>query len=518
MADFTTRLPRDCYRATQVGQLDHIAITHFNTPGFELMRRAGAVALDALRDYWPQAAEVLVFAGGGNNGGDGYVIAALAREQGLQARIIALSDPDNLQGDAASARDMARSSSVEITEIAAAESVLEAAGPHCVLVDALLGTGLDRAPAGDYRQAIALMNKARQPVLAVDIPSGLSADTGNPLEIAVQADVTVTFIGLKQGLLTGLARDYVGDVLFTDLDIDKRVYRHAEAPPAPVRRIDIHDSASYLGTRLPSSHKGSNGHVLIIGGDAGFGGAVLMAAEAALRAGAGLVSVLSRSVHRSAVLARCPEVMFHGTEDSQTDCENLLQRASVLVLGPGLGRSEWARALFQAALAAHRSGDKPLVLDADALALLAERRESSTNTRSDNWLLTPHPGEAATLLGKSVAEVQQDRFQALEDIVTRYGGTCLLKGSGSLIQTNMEGQPVYLCSEGNPGMGSGGMGDVLSGLLSGLLAQGLPDCEALCCAAVVHGEAADLVAADAGERGMRATDLMPYIQRLVNPR
>lgn len=518
MADFTTRLPRDLYRAAQVRQLDHIAITHFQTPGFELMRRAGAAALEALCEYWPQTSEVLVFAGGGNNGGDGYVIAALAREQGLQACVVALSDPDQLKGDAASARDMAGAGGVEIVNLTAAEALLARANPHCVLVDAMLGTGLDRPPQGDYRQAIELLDRCALPVLAVDIPSGLSADTGNPLEVAVRADVTVSFIGLKQGLLTGLARDYVGEVLFADLDIDSRVYRHAEAPAAPVRRIDIHDSANYLRVRQPSSHKGSNGHVLIIGGDAGFGGAVIMAAEAALRAGAGLVSVLSRALHRSAMLARCPEVMFHGVDDPQTDIDALLQRATVLVIGPGLGRGEWGRGLFQSTLAAHRAGDKPLLLDADALALLAERREASATAVSDNWLLTPHPGEAATLLGKSVAEVQQDRFQALADIVQRYGGGCLLKGSGSLIQTSAPDRPVYLCSEGNPGMGSGGMGDVLSGLLSGLLAQGLPAGDALCCAAVVHGEAADLVAAAEGERGMRATDLMPYIQQLVNPR
>lgn len=517
MADFTVRLPRNLYRSAQVRELDRIAIEEFSIPGFALMQQAGQAAFTALLEFWPGARQLLVFVGGGNNGGDGYVIAGLAREQGLQVRVVYLHGEDSLQGDAARAREFAVERQVPMQAYASAEDWFSELKPETVVVDALLGTGLDRPPREHYAGAIEAINAGAAPVVAVDIPSGLHADSGNPLEVAIQADLTVTFIALKQGLLTGMARDYVGELRFAGLDVPDQVFQCRAAPVPSARRIDINDTPQLLPRRLPASHKGSHGHVLVLGGDLGFGGAVVMAAEAAARAGAGLVSVVTRSAHRTAALTRRPELMVHGSEDKQDRLDELLNRATTLVVGPGLGRGTWSGQLLQKAMAASRARDLPMVVDADALHLLADRRQSDSRLRRDNWILTPHPGEAAVLLDCSVAEIQQDRFAAVSAIVSAYGGTCLLKGSGSLIASANADKPVSLCTEGNPGMATGGMGDVLSGLIAALLAQGLTCREALECAVCVHGEAADLLAAQQGPRGMLASDLPDYFGQLLNP-
>lgn len=517
MADFTVRLPRDLYRAEQVRELDRIAIEEFSLPGFTLMQAAGKAAFAALLETWPEVQELLVFTGGGNNGGDGYVIAGLAKSHGLRVRCLYLHGPDSLQGDAARARDFAIQQGVAPQPVAEQDDCFADLKAETVIVDALLGTGLDRPPRDDYARLINAINSCARPVLAVDIPSGLDANTGNPLSVAIRAQLTVTFIAMKQGLLTGMARDHVGELRLAPLDVPQQIFAHSTAPSPTARRIDISTASRLLPERLPASHKGSHGHVLVLGGDLGFGGAVIMAAESAARAGAGLVSVITRSEHRLAAMSRRPELMVHGTEDGADRLDDLLGRASVLVIGPGLGRGSWSQRLLQRAMAASRARDLPMVLDADALHLLADRHQADPGLRRDNWILTPHPGEAAVLLASTVSEVQTDRFQAVRDLVARYGGTCLLKGSGSLIASAEDQQPVSLCSEGNPGMASGGMGDVLSGLIGGLLAQGLACRPALECAVCVHGEAADLVAADQGQRGMLATDLLTYLPRLLNP-
>ncbi len=515
MALSTPSLPRELYLAGQVQQLDRIAIDKFGIPGFQLMQRAGAACFEAMQMAWPEVRRVIIFAGGGNNGGDAYIVAALAREQGLGVHVLALSDPENLQGDAKLAWQFAVEKQVDITPFRDYTHNGNNDSEHCLIVDGMFGTGLDREVSGEYAEAISCINEFPSPVLAIDIPSGLNADTGMPMGEAVHADCTVTFIGMKQGLLTGRAGNYVGKLLFSDLDVPEQVYADADAPDPEAIRIDIHSAARHLGGRMPASHKGDFGHVLVIGGDYGFGGAALLAAEAAQRAGAGLVSVLTRSQHRSAILARRPELMVHGTEDENANAEALINRATVIVVGPGLGTGDWSRAQLQLALAAQLSRGIPLVVDADALSLLAERQTDKTQIKRDNWILTPHPGEAARLLHCETADISNDRFAAVRSMQHQWGGCCLLKGHGSLIATGVDGVATFLCSEGNAGMASGGMGDVLSGLVAGLVAQGLSLDRALRAGVCIHGEAADL-AAESGQRGTIATDLLPYIRQLVN--
>jgi NAD(P)H-hydrate epimerase len=449
-----------------------------------------------LRARWPEARHLVVVCGGGNNGGDGYVVARLARQAGLDARVLYLRDPEKLVGDA-------RRAFVDAQEAGVPARFFEACllGDGDVIVDAILGTGLERDVTGAWAEAIEAINAQPAGRVAVDIPSGLHADRGAVLGAGVRADLTVTFIGLKQGLFTGQGPSSCGQVLFSDLGVPDDIYTQV---PSDWRRYAGEDLPELLPPRPRSGHKGDNGHVLIVGGDQGMAGAARMAAEAAARCGAGLVSVATRAAHAGLQAAARPELMFHGVETS-ADLAPLLERATVLAVGPGLGRSDWGRTMLATAL----TFEHPLVVDADGLNLLAE-----SPRRHDAWILTPHPGEAARLLGITSGQVEADRFDAVTRLVARYGGTCVLKGAGSLIAR--EKGAMTLCNAGNPGMGSGGMGDVLTGVIAGLLAQGLESEQAARAGVYVHARAGDLAAA-AGERGLLAMDLMAHLRALVNP-
>lgn len=489
-------MPYNLYRAAQIRKLDHIAIKDYGIPGETLMERAGAAAYDLLRHRWPQAKRICVLCGVGNNGGDGFVVARLAHEGGLEVNVFQTGKRNILKGAALNAAQAMGETGLEALPFTS-----QALDSCEVIVDALLGTGLDREVEGEWRMAIEAINRANSAVLAVDIPSGLHADSGRVLGDAVRADMTITFIGMKQGMLTGYGPDYCGEILFNDLQVPADVYE--QQSPSAVRIVYDHEKY-HLKPRPRAAHKGLFGHLLVIGGDHGMAGAVRMAGEAALRSGAGLVSIATRAPHAAAISAVRPELMAHGIE-AGTDLRAVVDRATVIAAGPGLGRSTWAQSMLDTVIEAR----KPAVLDADALNLLAENP-----IKRDNWILTPHPGEAARLLKTSTAAVQSDRFAAVRSIQHEYGGVCVLKGAGSLIDDGND--PLSLCSAGNPGMASGGMGDVLTGVIAGLLAQGMKPVNAVQLAVCVHAEAGDRVAT-VGERGILATDLFPFIQRLVNP-
>lgn len=490
-------LPVELYRAAQVRELDRIAIEDRGIPGYTLMSRAGEAAFQLLRQRWPKARRIAVVCGGGNNGGDGYVVARLARQAGLDARIMTLADPESLRGDALTAAQEARAAEAPITAFNVAD-LAEAD----LLVDAILGTGLEREVSGAWREAIEAMNAHPAAVLALDIPSGLHADTGAALGTAIQAEVTLTFIGLKQGLFTGQGPACCGEIYFTALGAPPDIYPALH--PACWRYVGD-DLPTLLPRRSRSAHKGHFGHVLVIGGDLGLAGAARMAAEAAARCGAGLVSVATRNVHAGLQAAVRPEFMFHGIETPE-ELAPLLNRATVIAIGPGMGRGDWGRGLLHTVLAS----DKPLVMDADALNLLAAKP-----SYRDDWILTPHPGEAARLLKMTPAQVEADRFVAVEDLALRFGGVAVLKGAGSLIASKEDGV-VTLCATGNPGMASGGMGDVLTGVIAALVAQGLPLFAAAKAGVYLHGLAGDRAAQAGGERGLLATDLLPFLRQLIN--
>ena len=492
--------PLALYRARQSREMDRRAIDS-GIPGFELMCRAGEAAFAQLQRRWPQARRIEVFCGGGNNGGDGYVVAALAKQAGLAVRLWALSN--KLKGDAAQVAGMARDAGVDIEPWQG-----EPPEDGAVVVDALLGTGFSGALREDYAQAIAAINAAAAPVLAIDVPSGLSADTGMHGGDAVRASLTVSFIAWKCGLFTGMAPEHCGDLLLEDLALPGELY--TAFPPA-ARRIDLDARLRDWGPRPLASHKGYFGHVLVMGGDYGTAGAVMLAASAAARCGAGLTSCATHPEHLAAILAQRPEVMVHPLDDSP-DLAALVAKASVLVIGPGLGQGSWGQALLAQALAA----DKPLVMDADALNLIASQAEAyhlqCAAQPGRVRVMTPHPGEAARLLDCSVADLQADRFHACRELARRYQAVVLLKGAGTLID---DAQQCWVNEGGNPGMASGGMGDVLSGIIAALLAQGLSASDACCLGAAVHARAADR-AAQRGQRGLLAMDVVEQLRGVIN--
>lgn len=486
------------YSVAETYAVDAAAIAS-GIPSIQLMKRAGRAAYDQLLERFPAPGPITVYAGPGKNGGDGYILAALAAQRLLQVQVISLAAPEQLTAETRQAYEFALQEGVAITPFAAAQPPGEG-----VIVDALLGIGLRDAPRGDYAQAIDQINASGRPVLAIDIPSGLNGDTGAAAGAVVNATLTVSFITLKRGHLTGRGPAVCGELVLANLDVPESAY--SSVVPS-VSRLQLSELESLLAPRAADAHKGDFGHVMVIGGDTGYGGAALMAAEAAARSGAGLVSIATRPEHVAAILARRPEIMACGVVSGQ-ELEPWLARPTVLIVGPGLGRSPWSEQMLQQAI---KSG-LPLVLDADALNILAEGRLVAPGTQRDSWLFTPHPGEAARLLGITTAEVQADRFAAIQAIQSRYGATVILKGAGSLVAGS---DALSIVTDGNPGMATGGMGDVLSGILGALIAQGLSQPEAARLGAVVHACAADLAAADRGQRSLLATDLIAYLGELL---
>jgi hydroxyethylthiazole kinase-like uncharacterized protein yjeF len=489
------------YTAAQVRELDRLAIAG-GIPGIQLMKCAGKAVLEILLECWSQPEFITVYCGTGNNGGDGYIVAALVRARQIPVRVIQVGDHSQLRGDAKRAHDFAEAQSVEMLPFQSAEILSKG-----MVVDALLGTGLSGEVRAPFQQAIEQINASALPVVAVDIPSGLSSDTGNVCGTCVTADLTVSFIGLKRGLYTANGPEQCGEIFFEDLDVSPDIYASISST---VEKLELESVLQNLVPRQRTAHKGDFGHVLVIGGDHGYGGAVLMAAESALRCGAGLVSVATHESHVAAMLARQPEIMAHAVENHHTLLP-LLTHASVLVVGPGLGQTPWSEQMLYHSVQHAIERDLPVVMDADALNLLAEGRLLKALPKQ--LILTPHPGEAARLLQILTEAVQQDRFAAAQQLQQKYSATVILKGAGTLVASENR---LSLSDYGNPGMATGGMGDVLSGVLGALLAQHLLLSQAAELGVCLHAAAADVLAEENGERGLLATDLASVMRYLMH--
>ena len=489
-------LPVEIYSVATVREIDRTAIEDEGIPGYTLMTRAGAAAVRAAREYFPDANRWQVVCGAGNNAGDGYVVARLAAQEGIVVSVVALVDPESLTGDAATAYgDFAAEGGV----VMAWEGALDdEAG---LVVDALLGSGLERDVGGEFAKAVTAMNSHCARVMALDIPTGVHGDTGQVMGTAVAADLTVTFVGLKAGLFAGEGAELSGTIVFDGLDVPEHCRPHEKAMS---RRISSRVLRRCLKRRARSAHKGDFGHVLIIGGGEGMPGAVRLAGEAALRAGAGLVSIATHPSHATVIVGSRPELMSHGIADAGS-LGPLLERATAIAFGPGLGTSDWSRQLY----AAVSELELPCVWDADALNLLAEMPATS-----ERRIITPHPGEAGRLIGEGAVAVQSDRRAALSVLQEKYGGVVVLKGANTLV-TSKKKVP-WLCTAGNPGMASPGMGDVLTGIIAALLAQGLGKEASAVVGVEVHARAGDR-AARAGERGTIASDLIAELRRVANP-
>jgi NAD(P)H-hydrate epimerase len=491
----TEQLPYALYTAAQVREFDRIVIEDYGIPGADLMERAGTRSYHWIQQRWPDLSELLVVCGTGNNAGDGLVLARHARQGGLRVRVLQLGDGAKLRGDALAKADAWRALGGEIEPYAGLP------GRPGLIVDAMLGTGLERDVTGPWADAIDEINRHQAPVFALDIPSGLNADSGRVMGSAIHAEATLSFIGLKQGMFTGEGPDCCGEVGFDALDVPARTYGRQRLA---VRRIDWHKQSDLMGLRRRTAHKGDFGHLLVIGGGEGYAGAARLAAEAGVRSGAGLVTVASHPEHAALLNVGRPELMCRGVETGE-HLAPLIERASVIALGPGLGRDDWGERMFLAASASAL----PTVLDADGLFWLSRHQD-----RRDNRIITPHPGEAACLLGCSTAEVQADRFAAVRGLQERFGGVVVLKGAGTLI-VDGSAHPPALCSDGNPGMAGGGTGDLLTGVVGAMLAQGQPLRQAAELGVSLHAAAGDL-AATKGEIGMLAGDLLPELRSLLN--
>ena len=503
-ADIATAL----YTVDQVRRIDRHAIDDCGIPGSMLMQRAASAAFACLRRRWPEARRLLLLCGTGNNGGDAWLLGATALYEGFDVQAISFGEP---HGDAIEAHERFRAAGGNETRFGG-DSDLPSAD---VIVDGLFGTGLDRAVDDVAAALIEQINASKQPVLALDIPSGLCANSGVPRGVALRAAATISFVAWKRGLFTGDAPDYCGDLELETLDIPPAA-RHGIAPDARLLDPNI---GCVLPRRRQNSNKGLYGHVLALGSDHGFGGAIRMTAEAALRCGAGKVSVATRASNVAAINAARPELMAHGIDGPQ-EFKSLLDGIDVIALGPGLGQAAWGHALWDVAL---HSGLR-CVIDADALNLLSLEsvrlagdevisRSSLAEPKTGLHVLTPHPGEAARLLVTTSAKIQNDRYGAVRDLAARYNAVVVLKGAGSLI-ADPDGH-VAVCPWGNPGMASGGMGDVLTGVIAALMGQGLSAWDAARLGVAVHARAGD-IAAGKQPRGLIATDLLPALRQLVN--
>lgn len=459
-----------------------------------LMRRAAAAAFACLRERWPTARRIGVLVGGGNNGGDALLLAAHALAEGLE--VVTITFSEHSSGVAAAARAEFLAAGGRLTQ-AQVDPVLPDVQMY---VDGLFGSGLSRPIDGVAAVWIARLNAANAEVLALDLPSGLDGDTGAAMGCVLRARVSVCFVAWKRGLFTADATDWCGERVLAALDVGDDAF----LPVAADAYLLAGGCQDMLHPRKNNVNKGTFGSVLAIGGDEGMGGAVRLTAEAALRTGAGRVQVATRASHVLAINATRPELMVHAADGPQSIAQ-LLGQADVLAVGPGLGQSAWGHALWDAALQSQR----PLVLDADGLNLLA-RYPCVLPTQC---VLTPHPGEAARLLGGDVGTIQRDRYAAVRALAKRYAAVVVLKGSGSLI-ADADGR-VAVCPFGNPGMASAGMGDLLTGVIAALLAQGLSAWDAACIGVVLHARAGDRAAADQ-PRGLIASDLLAPLRSLVN--
>ena len=484
------------YTAEQVRCLDTCAINDHGIDAYELMKRAGQAVFDLAQGRYRDADAWVVVCGAGNNAGDGYVIARLAKQAGKRVRVYALTSAGRLKNEASIAAREWQSSGGQVVDWPPAD---EEDCPD-LIIDALLGTGLDRPVEGGFADAIGWMNDQPCPAIAVDIPSGLNADTGQVMGMALKAELTLSFIGLKQGLVTCDGPDYTGEISFDSLEIPDAVYASVTGNGEIIHNKLL---LELLKRRNRNSHKGQFGHLLVVGGNAGMGGAVRLAGEAALRSGSGLVTVATHPDHAPSLNLTRPELMVNGISRPQ-QLETMLAKATTVAIGPGLGTNKWSRQLLHLCL---ESG-KPLVLDADGLNLLALK-----TCKRNNWILTPHPAEAGRLLNISAAEIQSNRIESACKIAAQFNAVVVLKGCGSVL-AKPTGK-FAICPLGNPGMATAGSGDVLTGVIAAFLGQGFDLWNAARAGVVAHAAAGDLAASALGEQSMLAGDIIDSLHQVL---
>lgn len=503
--------------ADEMRSLDRLTIEEFGVPSFALMRRAATGAVKALRECFsaPQRRRVLVVAGRGNNGGDAMVCARLlAQSRSHKVRVALAARREELRGDAARAYTEAARARVPVEEAVEAEQLRSLLREASVVVDGLLGTGLNAPVAGYMAELIDAINASGKPVLSLDIPSGLDANHGVPLGSAVIAAVTVTFGFAKIGQVVYPGRQFVGRLHVVDIGIPPEA---EERIPARAWQLEAVDVARRLPVRPPTAHKGHYGHVLVIGGSLGRTGAALMATEAAARVGAGLATLGGPASLNTILASRMPEIMTFALPDDggllrfeEQSLRAALEQKSAVVLGPGMGVSEDSARIVEFLLTRTQV---PVVVDADALTCMSTKLRILEAARG-RCVLTPHPGEMARLCNRTTAEIQSSRTRVAREFAAEHGCVLVLKGATTLI-ADADGT-LWVNPTGNPGMASGGMGDVLAGLVGGLLAQGLTPRDAALVAVFVHGAAADALAQTYAPVGYLASEVAREVPRQIS--
>lgn len=502
--------------AEAMRELDRTAIDDLGVPSLVLMENAAIGVVEALGKAFGEAESAAVFCGPGNNGGDGLAIARHLHVRGWEVRIFLVTGGRDLSADAQVQLGICRNAELPILEVTSSQALrpaLEAASECEVVVDALFGTGLARALEGLFAEVVTGLNALGAPVVAVDLPSGLSGSQPRPIGPHIQADMTVTFAAPKVAHVFPPAADAVGEMVVTDLGIPPRLVDDLEEEGGDLHLLMAEELAELLPEREAGSHKGDYGHALILAGSPGKAGAAILAARAAVRAGAGLVTAAVPEPILQTVDLGSIESMTLGLpagaagQIAERAAEAVLDAAegmAVLALGPGLGQEpETAAAIRRVALEC----PLPVVLDADGLNAFAGRAGELARRRVET-ILTPHPGELARLLGISTASIQEDRIAAARGAAEETGAIVVLKGNLTLVAS---GTAVFVNPTGNPGMATGGTGDVLTGLIAGFVAQGLDALDATLLAVYLHGLAGDLAASRIGETALAAGDLIEML-------
>ncbi len=488
------------YTADTVKQIDNLAINKHNMSGYDLMCSAGGAVCQFILKKWPNAKNIKIICGGGNNGGDGYVIARLLKLQGLNVKVYAVENKPPSTDTAQKARQDFEAGSDKVLDISNVD--LSNHKSVDLIVDAMLGTGIHAPLHQSVLSIIQMINNTNTPVCAIDIPTGIDGNTGVVMGDAVRADATVSFIGLKVGLFIGAALDYVGELVLDTLKVPSIVYQDVKSV---ARLVTYPEVLQYLPNVKNTQHKGDNGRVMVLGGgEAHYSGAVCLSGEAALRAGAGLVATCVAPQSLALMARGSAELMCYAPEKLDNMLP-IIERTNILVIGPGLSQNAWAKQCFNIAL----QTNKPAIIDADGLNLLAKDPQ-----KRDNWILTPHPGEAARLLNQSIVDCEANRLLTAQALQDKYGGTIILKGASTIVlDINRD---MFIIEGKVPALATGGTGDILAGLVGGLWAQGLTASHAAQLAVSVHREAG-WSEQTFGQRGMMASDLLLHIRSLLNP-
>ncbi|MTI80947.1 MAG: NAD(P)H-hydrate dehydratase [Firmicutes bacterium] len=507
--------------AAEIREIDHIAITDYGIPGVVLMENAGIRVVDAVCRQLNgdvRGKVITVFAGKGNNGGDGLVVARHLLNMGADVRVLMVTDPTNLTGDAKVNFNIWKKMGQKVYPIHQANGInlvkVSLLNTN-LIVDAMFGTGFKGVVNEKLGRIIQLINNNGAPVVAVDIPSGLEADTGNIGGDCVHADATITFGLPKLGMVLETGASVCGEVEVVDISLPKPLLNDHSS-----KRWLIDDQlvSQWLSRRRNDTHKGDYGRVLIVAGSLGMGGAAILTAEACLRAGAGMVTMAIPEPLHDAVAGRVPEAMtlplphINGVLSSEALDKILakLESVDVLAVGPGLSQSSETIQLVQKLLPQVKI---PLVVDADGLNALAKDASILGNITAP-MVLTPHPGEMARLVQVPISEVQQNRISLVQQCADTWGHTVLLKGPRTLVA--YPGGQLYINPTGNPGMATAGSGDVLTGIISGLAAQGMEIKTAAVVGAYLHGLAGDLACKNLGERSLMAGEIINHFPMAVS--